>query len=148
MELSEVYESISDNIKGADLQGREFTLVIATVDVKTFDDQSRKLIVGFQNAKKTLVVNKTNADRIAYLYGTNTDGWIGKEIVLYFDPMVAFAGKITGGIRVKPPVKQVPQVSVAAGTNGKHVVTDKGKYKTSELRRNEDADALDDTIPF
>jgi hypothetical protein len=33
----------------------------------------------------------------------NTDDWIGKQIVLFVDPSVSFAGKIVGGIRLRAP---------------------------------------------
>jgi hypothetical protein len=107
MEISSVFDS-GETIKGEDLQGREFTLAISNVAVKKFDDGTRKLIIHFQNAKKALVCNKTNAEGIAYMYGTDTDGWIGREIVLYFDPMVIYAGKRVGGVRVKAPVRRGP----------------------------------------
>ena len=32
------------------------------------------------------------------------DTWPGKQIELYNDPDVDFAGKIIGGIRIRPPV--------------------------------------------
>src|SRR5262245_21906395 len=102
MELSSVFTS--DTLKAADLQGREVTGVIGTVEAKQFND-GNKLLLTFQGKKKSLVVNKTNANRIAYLYGTNTDGWIGREIVLFAD-LVDFQGKTVETIRVKPPANR------------------------------------------
>lgn len=101
MELSSVYGG--DSLKAADLQGAEPVVTIATVTVKEFD-KGRKLVVTFVGKKKALICNKTNANRIAFVHGTNTDNWIGKKIQLYTD-LVDFQGKATEAIRVRP-VKQ------------------------------------------
>ena len=52
---------------------------------------------------KPMILNKTNGNRIAKITGSGDfDGWVGKRIELYNDEFVEFAGKITGGIRVRP----------------------------------------------
>lgn len=61
----------------------------------------KKLVMSFEGAKKKLVVNKTNAQRIAKLYGGQTEDWIGKQITLYFDPEVKFGKQVVGGVRVR-----------------------------------------------
>ena len=103
MELSSVFGG--DSLKAADLQGAEPTVTIATVDVKEFD-KGRKLIITFVGKKKCLVANKTNCNRIAFAYGTDTDNWIGKKIQLYTD-LVDFQGKAVEAIRVRPVKAQV-----------------------------------------
>jgi hypothetical protein len=113
MEISDVYSG--DTLKAADLKGAEPTVTIASVEMKKFDN-GNKLVIGFQGKKKTLVANKTNANRIAFAYGTNTDNWIGKEITLYTD-LVDFQGSTVEAIRVKArkPAQAAPQrQSVAA----------------------------------
>ena len=102
MELSSVFGG--DTLKAADLQGHEPTVVIASVEMKKFDN-GNKLVIAFQGKKKALVCNKTNANRIAYVHGTNTDHWIGKEITLYTD-LVDFQGNTVEAIRVRPPAKK------------------------------------------
>lgn len=76
---------------------------------------------------KPLVLNKTNGKRIAQImhetYGITRDdqpdeddpdkalipaneqfrNWVGKRIVLWFNPDIEFQGEVTGGIRVRPP---------------------------------------------
>jgi hypothetical protein len=115
MELDDIYQS--NSIKAQDLKGQEHTVVIATVIKKDFDN-GPKLILSFQGRKKTLVVNRTNAKRIAFTHGTNTDNWLGKEIVLYPE-VVDFKGEPTLAVRVKATVRAssaaAKQVSVAAG---------------------------------
>ena len=109
MEISSVFGG--DTLKAADLQGTEPTVVIASVEMKKFDN-GNKLVIAFQGKKKSLVCNKTNANRIAYTYGTNTDNWIGKEITLYTD-LVDFQGSTVEAIRIRPPAKRPVPVRVA-----------------------------------
>jgi hypothetical protein len=33
--------------------------------------------------------------------GDDTDDWIGKQVILYNDESIQFAGKVTGGLRFK-----------------------------------------------
>lgn len=125
MELDDVYQSSS--IKAADLKGLEHTVVIETVTRKDFDN-GPKLILTFQGRKKSLVVNRTNAKRIAFTHGTNTDLWIGREIILYPE-VVDFKGEPTLAVRVKATIRQAAakQVSVAAG----QVVQERDGYSVS-----------------
>lgn len=107
MDISDVYSG--DSLKAADLKGAEPTVVIADVEMKKFDN-GNKLVISFQGKKKTLVCNKTNANRIAFAYGNNTDNWIGKEITLFTD-LVDFQGNTVEAIRVrakKPAAKPFP----------------------------------------
>lgn len=97
MELSSVFGG--DSLKAADLQGNEPTVIIEKVEMKKFDN-GNKLVISFEGKKKALVCNKTNANRIAYAYGTNTDNWIGQELTLFTD-LVDFQGKAVEAIRVR-----------------------------------------------
>jgi len=97
MDIGTVFSG--DSLKAADLQGKEPTVVISQVQAKEFDD-GNKLVISFEGKKKSLVCNKTNANRIAFMYGTETNGWIGKPITLY-EEMVDFQGKLTPAIRVR-----------------------------------------------
>jgi hypothetical protein len=63
-----------------------------------------KCCVNFHETDKPLVLNSTNGQIIAQITGIDSDiekNWVGKQIVLYDDPNVSFAGKLTGGIRVR-----------------------------------------------
>lgn len=116
MELANIFPS--KYVKASDLKGREVTVVIARAEVEKLGDDN-KLVLYFQGAEKGLVTNRTNADRVSYLYGSNTDQWIGHEIVLYVD-LVSFQGRTVEAIRVKPPAKradaQPPAQRVPAST--------------------------------
>jgi hypothetical protein len=75
-----------------------------------------KWCLTFAESDKPLVLNSTNMQVCALICGSDdTDDWIGKKIVLYTDPNVSYAGKITGGIRVRAPkVKTNGAAPVAA----------------------------------
>lgn len=64
-------------------------------------------VMDFQETDKPLVLNSTNGQICAsILKSEETDNWIGHKIVLYDDPNISFAGKLTGGIRVRAPRNQ------------------------------------------
>ncbi len=66
--------------------------------------QELKWCLHFRELEKPLVVNSTNAQLCAQICKSDdTDDWTGKQIVLYTDPNVSFAGKLVGGIRVRAP---------------------------------------------
>jgi hypothetical protein len=65
-----------------------------------------KVAVHFQELDKPMVLNSTNGQLIAQIAGAteNIDqAWIGKKIVLYNDPNIAYQGRLVGGIRVRAP---------------------------------------------
>jgi hypothetical protein len=101
-----------ETLKAADLQGREFTLAIASTQAKEFD-KGAKLVIKFVGAKKALIANRTNAKRIAMLYGNNTDFWVGKQVTLYAE-MVDFKGEPTWAIRMKAPPNYQPMSAGAS----------------------------------
>ncbi len=134
MELSSIFPS--KYLKAGDLKGREPTVVIASAEIEKLGDDD-KLVLYFQGKDKGIVCNRTNADRIAYMYGQNTDAWIGKEIVLYTE-MVNFQGKVTEGIRVKPPAKR----------NGGNAQISSGPEAKPVRQQAPADDGMDDSVPF
>lgn len=118
MELANVFGG--DSLKAADLQGHEPTVVIADVQMKKFNE-SNKLVITFEGKKKALICNKTNANRIAHAFGTNTDNWIGREVVLFTD-LVDFQGKAVEAIRVrarKPAAAPPPAARASSADMGR-----------------------------
>lgn len=98
--INDVFGS-NETLKAADLQGREFSLVIATASPRNFDDGA-KIVLEFQNAEKKLICNWTNAQTIAEMFGDEIEGWVGRQVVLY-PTKVPFQGKMVDAIRVKGP---------------------------------------------
>ncbi len=93
---------------GAYLQKEEIPDSGATVRIRgakeeTLEENERnKLILYFDDLEKGLVCNVTNINvLIDVLRSDETDDWIGRQIELYVDHGVMFAGKRVGGIRVR-----------------------------------------------
>lgn len=100
MKLAELYPS--KYLKAADLEG-DTTVVMEGVKTETLkkkDGSEEDKPVLLLNEQKPLVMNVTNANAIASIYGSETDDWIGKEVVLYAVEVTAF-GETTEAIRVR-----------------------------------------------
>lgn len=104
MELENIFPS--KYLKATDLKGREATVTIERAEIETLGDD-RKLVLYFKGKEKGLVTNRTNADRIAHMYGSNTDGWLGQPIILFCD-MVNFQGRVVEATRVRAPTRPAP----------------------------------------
>lgn len=72
-------------------------------------EEEFRFAMHFAETDKPLVLNATNIQACQMACGGDeeTDNWIGHKIVLYNDPNVSFAGKITGGIRLRAPKQAV-----------------------------------------
>ncbi|HLC04094.1 MAG TPA: hypothetical protein VJK02_13735 [Anaerolineales bacterium] len=115
MKLSEVYPS--KYVKAEDLDG-DADVVIKELVMEEFEDpqtkkRTQKPVLYFQNARKGLICNKTNAGLIARLYGDETDEWVGKHITLTVVDVEAF-GDVVSAIRIKLPKGEKP---AGAGLN-------------------------------
>ncbi len=122
----------SDYLKAADLQGHAVTVTMAHVSMeKVGNDQ--KPILYFQGKEKGMVLNKTNATKIAEMFGEDTENWTGGSIVIY-EAMVDFKGDTVAAIRVR--------IAPRRG-NG----NEQPKKPTTPPPQDDDA-AYDDSIPF
>jgi hypothetical protein len=70
-----------------------------------------KWAIKFKEFDRPMVLNSTNLHVAAKICGSNnTDDWAGKELILYTDPNVSFAGQVVGGLRFrgqeKAPVRK------------------------------------------
>lgn len=99
-------------LKASDLQGRDVTVKMGRVEQEKIGDD-HKLILYFQGKEKGMVLNKTNANSIADVYGGETNDWYGQSIIL-FEQMVDFQGKRVPGLRVRAPRREAPPVRQTA----------------------------------
>jgi len=93
----------SKYIKAGDCEEADLQLTIAAVKQESIgqgDEAETKFVVYFDEHDKGLVLNKTNANIIAEMFGDDTDAWINREITLHVQS-VEFQGKIVPSIRVK-----------------------------------------------
>jgi hypothetical protein len=112
MNRSELFPS--KYLKHTDLQGRAHSVIIETIQQEEVgDDERAKPVVRFRGRQKGLVLNATNYDLIADVYGDETAGWPGRIVELYA-ARTSFKGKMVDCIRVRvpeanQPPKQQPQ---------------------------------------
>ena len=102
--ISEAFPS--QYLKAADLNNRTIKLKIDKVVFEEIgQNKDSKPVMYFADAKKGLVLNKTNAEQIGSMYGQHLEGWSGKEIEL-FSQMVPFQGQSVAAIRVRAAAEQ------------------------------------------
>jgi len=101
MDINQAFPS--KYLKAADLQGK--TLKVVIEDVSRIEegegDLKGKFALNMVGKEKQMVLNKTNAMVIAGVFGPETDGWRGKELVL-FSEKVQFQGQMVDALRVRP----------------------------------------------
>jgi hypothetical protein len=107
-----IYDAFpSKYLKAEDLKGENVTVTIEEFTrEKVGSEKESKPVISFVNTLKKMVLNKTNADTIAKLYGGETDQWPGKRIILY-PKDIEFQGKMVLALRVslqKPAGTQKP----------------------------------------
>lgn len=140
----------SNYLKAADLKGQPRLMTMRNAQFEKIGDDT-KLILFFDGHEKGLVLNKTNATNIAFVYGDETNDWIGQQIVL-FEAMVEFQGKTVAAIRVRMPQSRDRQVEAKEGNV--NVATYGGggggykKQQNSEKNELTPPDQMDDEIPF
>jgi hypothetical protein len=115
MTMSDDFDDLygSKYLGAADLNGQRKRAKIVDTEVSDLREKDgstkRKYIVWFETEEKALVLNKTNALRLAQAFGKDREGWNGAIIELYGE--MTSLGK--EGIRLrplrKPPQQQKPQ---------------------------------------
>jgi hypothetical protein len=99
MKASEFFPSNYLNAESArELNGKTLTIYEVKSEIIRDDE---KMLIGFESVEKTLVVNKTNATTLIKEWGDETNGWIGKSIVLEI-VKVMFKGERTDSIMITP----------------------------------------------
>lgn len=134
MKVSDAFPS--KYIKAADLQGRNVTVKIDRAEFEVIGSD-KKLILYFEGKDRGMVLNRTNSNNIAVLYGDEMEDWEGKEIVL-FEAMVDFQGKTVPAIRVRGPQRR----------SASHQAPATAPSAPPPRQRETAADILDDEIPF
>ena len=111
----------SKYISAADLDGQdETTITMLSLQIERIPapdgSSEEKPVLRFEGTDKGLVLNRTNADTIATLYGPETDQWPGQPIALFVARGVQAFGKTWDVVRVR---SQVPsQVNGNSTGNG------------------------------
>jgi hypothetical protein len=96
-------------LKAVDLNGRSVPVRIEAVNVECFGRAAeKKIVITFAYIAKSMILNRTNADAIANLYGPRITDWIGKKIILYA-AMVPYGTEIVQTIRIKDQIPGEPE---------------------------------------
>ena len=103
-----------------------------------------KWTMTFNELDKPLVLNSTNMNVLASIYGDDSDGWLGKQIVIYHDPNVSFGGKLVGGLRLRAPKNLKP----AAAAPSKSLDSANAAAQAASKRGGGHFDDMEDDIPF
>lgn len=104
MKVSEAFPNNSKWLAASDLQGHEVKVQIQSVVVAEFDNGNKPALMFF-GKQKGMVLNRTNAKKLAAQYGDDMDNWKGKEIIIYPE-VVEFQGKPVDSIRCRPILPQ------------------------------------------
>jgi len=91
----------SKYVAASDLRDQAVSVVTERLTVEEMPgDGEKRPVLYFRGQHKGLVVNVTNAKRLAKMFGTDTDAWLGKEITLY-PSETDFRGESVPCVRVK-----------------------------------------------
>ena len=105
-------------LKSDDIQ-QPTPVTFRNVTMEEVGDGEHKPVAWFNEFDKAMVLNKTNANNTSALYGPDSDGWIGRQMLLT-TAMVDFQGRSTRALRLYAPgsihQQQAPQ-SPAQMTN-------------------------------
>jgi len=104
MRISQAFPS--KYIKAGDLEDRAHIVTIERVEMTDVGQEGApeiKPVVYFAGKEKGIVLNRTNADTIAFLYGDETEAWRGKQIEVYPDT-THFQGRVMPCIRMRRPM--------------------------------------------
>lgn len=88
-------------VKSDDVKDGPQKFTIESVEAAETPDKKPALQLVFVGGKK-LTLNKTNARICAGSFGDDCDTWLGKKVLVTFDPTVMFSGKMVGGMKVIP----------------------------------------------
>lgn len=158
VDYTEVYKSNSEYLKAEDIGNDFWELTIINAELVDFEAKEnkgpeRKIVLSFHETDKTMPLNKTNAQSIGGLYGTDTDGWLNRKILLFSAP-VEYQGKKTFGIRVRAPQQsKSPQRPFSAAQNAERqnpggYVKENFKPQVRAAFDDRNPPPADDEIPF
>lgn len=116
--MPRISEMINSNyLKKEDIEDDTIVTIVGVkkANIAREDQEAEyKWLIKFTEFEKPMVLNSTNIQLLARACNSDdTSDWKNKQVVLYVDDNVSFAGKLVGGLRVKALKKQK-----AAANNG------------------------------
>ncbi len=98
----------SKYLKASDVEDHPTVTISRVTREEVGMDKEMKPILFVEEYDKGIVLNKTNANNISKLYGSESDDWPGKKVVLG-TAWVDFQGSSVNSIRVWPPKREASQ---------------------------------------
>jgi hypothetical protein len=109
-------------LKQSDVDGEAVVTVTALKKMNVaLPDAPAELKFVIQFAEyKPMVLNATNVKRLFKALGPETEDWIGRQMILFVDENVEYAGNVTGGLRLKalPPASRPSRRVAVTGPSG------------------------------
>lgn len=94
----------SKYLKGEDVEDHPTVTIRKVTREEVGKDREMRPILYLNEFELGVVLNKTNANNIAKLFGSETDDWPGRTVRLGTE-MVTYNGETKPSIRIWPPVK-------------------------------------------
>lgn len=113
MDMTQYAGSESKYLKAADLKGKNPTLVIERVELVTFENDGEtktRPAIFFQGKEKGMTLNPTNTEVLVQKFGSQSDDWIGKTVLLGTRYYKSFdkEGLVLTALDVSGPDDEVP----------------------------------------
>ena len=103
----------SNYLKAGDLNGKNPTLVIESIELVEFDNDNgkeTKPAISFVGAKKSMVLNATNTEKLVRKFGADSNQWSGKSVMLGTEYYAKFDrdGLILTALDTEDPNDDIP----------------------------------------
>jgi len=135
MKISSAFPSKYLKASDVDEMGGQLTYTVRKVVIEEVgQDRQEKPVVYFRQTQLGLVLNRTNAGRLSASLGEETDGWIGKQVVLETE-QVPMRGQLVASIRVRTEGNFVAERRVPT-------------QQEAQVAAQKPLDELDDSVPF
>ena len=85
MDMTKYAGSESKYLKAGDLKGKSPTVQIESVELVEFENDGKREVkpaIHFVGGSKAMVLNATNTSGLMEKFGSDSDGWIGKKVML------------------------------------------------------------------
>jgi hypothetical protein len=106
-EMAKVSEMIVSKFLRKEDFDEDMVATVKGVKLEDVGNQGeQRWVVYFREFAKGMVLNVTSIRVLEGAFGDDSDGWIGKRVMIYVDPNVSFQGRVVGGLRLRAPKKQ------------------------------------------
>lgn len=114
-EMAKVSEMIVSKFLRKEDFDEDMVATVRGVKLEDVGNQGeQRWVLYFREMQKGMVLNVTTIRVLEGAYGDDSDGWIGKRVMIYVDPNVSFQGRVIGGLRLRAPKQKAAPPPPAA----------------------------------